>query len=139
MQLIPPVAMYLEWHERIGQKHLWWMMRAKTRPQIKHHLEDHNTTVFSAPCGYFEIAGKPGNGAHLRYFGLFPEYRGRGLGPKLLNEAILQIGPKRAISLTTSSADHPAALPMYLKAGFVEVGSEMQSWPIPRRLKMPVA
>ena len=56
----------------------------------------------------------------LKNFGLVPEAQGRGLGPWLLGIALRQewsSGPRR-IWLHTDTWDHPAAIPVYERAGF---------------------
>jgi GNAT superfamily N-acetyltransferase len=56
----------------------------------------------------------------LKNFGLVPEAQGRGLGPWLLLSALereWQTGPTR-VWLHTDTWDHPAAIPVYERAGF---------------------
>ena len=56
----------------------------------------------------------------LKNFGVVPEYQGRGLGSWLLASALnaeWTAHPSR-IWLHTDSWDHPAALPLYERAGF---------------------
>jgi GNAT superfamily N-acetyltransferase len=56
----------------------------------------------------------------LKHFGLVPEAQGRGLGPWLLSTALCRewaSGAKR-IWLHTDTWDHPAAVPVYRRAGF---------------------
>jgi GNAT superfamily N-acetyltransferase len=57
----------------------------------------------------------------IAYFGLLPAFVGRGLGGYLLTvatERAWELAPPR-VWLHTSTLDHPAALPNYLKRGFV--------------------
>ena len=56
----------------------------------------------------------------LKNFGLVPAAQGRGLGPWLLATALdgeWRVKPSR-IWLHTDTWDHPAAIPVYLRAGF---------------------
>jgi GNAT superfamily N-acetyltransferase len=56
----------------------------------------------------------------LKHFGLVPEAQGRGLGPWLLSTALREewrAGARR-IWLHTDTWDHPAAMPVYERAGF---------------------
>ncbi len=57
----------------------------------------------------------------LCYFGLIPDFIGRGLGPYLLQAAIDQAWsrPIDRFWLHTSTFDHPKALGVYQRAGFV--------------------
>ncbi|MBN2011706.1 GNAT family N-acetyltransferase [candidate division KSB1 bacterium] len=72
------------------------------------------------PCGYFELMKQHNGFVEIEYFGLLPQFIGRGLGGHLLSEAIEQswgMGAKR-IWLHTCDLDHPAALQNYLARGF---------------------
>ena len=73
------------------------------------------------PAGRRAGAILPRQGAvEIAYFGLLPHYIGRGLGKRLLGDAIARastFGDGR-IWLHTCSLDHPAALPNYLARGF---------------------
>lgn len=56
----------------------------------------------------------------LKNFGLVPAARGRGLGPRLLSEALRnewECNPTR-IWLHTDTWDHPSAVDVYQRAGF---------------------
>jgi len=66
----------------------------------------------------FDRAGFPQ--LELSHFGLVPEAQGRGLGPWLLATALQgewRTNPDR-IWLHTDTWDHPAAVQIYLRAGF---------------------
>jgi GNAT superfamily N-acetyltransferase len=74
----------------------------------------------AAPAGYFELKRHPDQSIEIAYFGLLPEYIGRGWGKYLLTEAVRtawSMGPQR-VWLHTCTLDHPAALPNYLRRGF---------------------
>jgi GNAT superfamily N-acetyltransferase len=64
------------------------------------------------PAGYFELERQPGGNVELAYFGLLPDFTGRGLGGALLTAAV-----ERAWA-HTCSLDAPAALENYRKRGF---------------------
>ena len=77
-------------------------------------------TVSGAPAGYFELRRDRAGGTEIVYFGLLPEFTGRGLGGFLLTMAVERAwssGTER-VWLHTNTLDHPAALPNYLKRGF---------------------
>jgi DNA-binding CsgD family transcriptional regulator len=44
----------------------------------------------------------------------------------------------RAVTVNTCNADHPRALPLYLRAGFVKVRSVDEVWEIPDRVGLTV-
>jgi GNAT superfamily N-acetyltransferase len=62
---------------------------------------------------------QPGE-CELAFFGLIPEATGRGLGRRLMAEAVRRAfrRPLRRLWLHTCTLDHPAALPFYLSSGF---------------------
>lgn len=64
----------------------------------------------------------------IQYFGLFPDFVGKGWGLYFLQQVIAQawqFGSPR-VQLNTCSLDHPNALSVYQKAGFVIVKEEEQ-------------
>ena len=68
--------------------------------------------------------------AHLRWFVLHPDYRGIGLGRKLLHDALAfcRAAGWATVHLGTTS-DLTQAIGMYTRAGFVQVGAhENQTW-----------
>ena len=80
----------------------------------------------AAPAGYFELKPHDDGSIEIAYFGLLPEYIGRGWGKYLLTEAVREAwraGPTR-VWLHTCTLDHPAALPNYLQRGFRPVREE---------------
>jgi GNAT superfamily N-acetyltransferase len=81
--------------------------------------------VGGVPAGYIELdrreeADDPRKPINIAYFGLTPEFFGRGLGPWLLRAGIrraFSLGTQRLL-VNTCNLDHPAALPLYQKTGF---------------------
>ncbi|HET9065170.1 MAG TPA: GNAT family N-acetyltransferase [Gemmatimonadales bacterium] len=77
--------------------------------------------------GFVVLGTQEGDEVEICYFGLVPEWIGRGAGAWLLDRAIDRawaLGPDR-LRLETCSLDAPAALPNYLARGF-EVRREEQ-------------
>ena len=104
----------------------WWHMRLSwSYQQWLDYLEDPTVTTWIGydggnPVGYFELRREASGAVEIAYFGLLPGYVGRGLGKRLLSDAIAKaraFGDGR-IWLHTCSLDHPAALPNYLARGF---------------------
>jgi GNAT superfamily N-acetyltransferase len=74
----------------------------------------------ATPIGYFELQKQAGGNAEIVYFGLLPEFVGKGVGGALLEDAIHQAWQlaNNRIWLHTCTLDHPNALPNYLRRGF---------------------
>jgi GNAT superfamily N-acetyltransferase len=92
------------WIDRLPWSREQWM-RYLARPELETWVGYDSGT----PCGYFEIA----------YFGLLPQFTGRGLGGHLLAAAIERgwaMGAAR-VWVHTCTLDHPAALGNYQARG----------------------
>jgi GNAT superfamily N-acetyltransferase len=86
----------------------------------------HLLSVAGAPAGYFELERHRDGSVEISYFGLLPEYRGRGLGKYMLTEAVQAawaLGATR-VWLHTCTLDHPGALGNYLGRGFRPLKTE---------------
>src|SRR5262249_4115650 len=75
--------------------------------------------------GYYELRRDRDGGVQIAYFGLLPEFIGRGLGGALLTSAIEEAwsrhrgtAPTR-VWVDTGNRDHPHALPDYKAGGMV--------------------
>ncbi|HKQ60643.1 MAG TPA: GNAT family N-acetyltransferase [Candidatus Polarisedimenticolaceae bacterium] len=81
------------------------------------------------PVGYFELERQAAGDLELAYFGLLPQFIGRGLGGPLLTRAIergFEAGARR-VWVHTCSLDHPAARNNYLARGF-RLYREEEEW-----------
>ena len=77
---------------------------------------------------------------NLSYFGLMPQAVGSGFGRAFLRAAVDEafVTSGRGITVNTCTADHPRALPTYLRTGFKPVRSVREVWDVPTRLGMTV-
>ena len=94
--------------------------------------------VAGVPAGYGELA-RTGDEVELAYFGLMPDYIGRGIGWYFIR-AIVDIawspGPTRLV-VNTCDLDHPRALGTYQRAGFSVTGRRPSSIADPRTVGLP--
>ena len=83
-------------------------------------------TVGDAVAGYFELRREDEKSTEIVYFGLLPEFTGRGLGGFLLTEAVERAWASgaRRVWLHTCSFDHPVAIQNYLDRGFIVFKTE---------------
>jgi len=132
-------AYYRFLYEEVGKAHHWMMRRRLDDAALDAIINSETTRldvlyVEGCPAGYFEIdASRMPGETEIAYFGLVGKYTGMGLGRWLLGAAIdaaWEYGPQK-ITVHTNSLDHPRALPLYQKMGFVAVGrgeEEVEAW-----------
>jgi len=118
-------------YTEVGRRFHWVDRLVWTDQDIAAYLSDPAVSLWllsvgGAPAGYFELRSAASGAVEIAYFGLLQEFTGRGFGAYLLTEAAERawaIGATR-VWLHTSTLDHPAALPNYLKRGFKVFRSE---------------
>lgn len=84
-------------------------------------------TVQDRKAGMAEYVVTP-QFTEIQYFGLLPDFVGKGWGHYFLHQAIDQAWQfgRPLVQLNTCSLDHPNALAVYQKAGFKIVREEVQ-------------
>lgn len=118
-------------YAEVGKNYHWIDRLPWTDDQITTHLNKPENSIWLMTCdsetaGYFELRKCEDGSVELAYFGLMPQFIGRGLGKHLLTCATKQAwawGANR-VWLHTCTDDDPAALPNYLKRGFKPFKSE---------------
>jgi GNAT superfamily N-acetyltransferase len=118
-------SLYRNLYVEVGQNYHWIDRLPWTDEQIAAHLHQPEITFWlmshdDANAGYFELRRCEDGSVEIAYFGLLPEFLGRGLGKHLLTCATEQAWADGAnrVWLHTCTLDDPAALPNYLKRGF---------------------
>ena len=135
----PGAAFYRYLYDRVGADWLWYERRALDDAALEAIVSDERVEIYvlyrnGAPAGFAELDRRQSDGIELAYFGLMPGFIGRGLGVWLLHEAIdiaWSYEPER-LWLHTCTLDHPRALPLYQRAGFVPYRQESRTIPDPR-------
>ena len=128
----PTVAYYRFLYQEVGRRWQWLSRGRLTDAQLAAVLADpcdevHVLHVEGVPAGFAELDRPREGEIELVQFGLTPEFIGQGLGTYFLQWTIdraWSYGPKR-FWLHTCTLDHPAALPLYKKAGFEVHKEEM--------------
>lgn len=133
------VSFYRYLYETVGTPWLWFERRQMSDTALAAELEKSTTEIFvlyvgGVPAGFFELNAAEPRQTELGYFGLIPEFIGRRLGPFLLNAAIEQAWsrPIERFWVHTCTFDHPRALPLYQRAGFVVYARRKVSFDDPR-------
>jgi GNAT superfamily N-acetyltransferase len=122
----PPVHFYRYLYDTIGREHHWVDRARLSDAELAGIIGAPGTEIFVAyangvPGGYFELEWRDGEDMWLAYFGIMPEFRGRGLGKWLLSEALAAAWlrePER-VRVETCTLDDPRALTLYQRLGFV--------------------
>jgi len=102
------------WRDRLGWDYARWMNVIG-----KSGYETWVAWLHGTPAGYFELDPTPDGSVEIAYFGLLPEFVGKGIGGVLLTRAIArgwETGARR-VWVHTCSLDHPAALKNYQARG----------------------
>jgi len=95
--------------------------------------------VSGTPAGYFELEAQAEDNVELVYFGLLPQFTGKGLGGVLLTTAIERAWEMRAtrVWVHTCTLDHPSALANYCARGFQLYHQETHAQDIPEQSPGP--
>ncbi len=139
------VAEYRSYYDRVGAPYLWWLRRTLSDRQLAALLRDSNVSIHRLDIdgevsGFYELDATNWPAVNLSYFGLMPHAVGLGLGYAFLCDAVSRAwrqGP-RNVTVNTCTADHPRAMPNYLRAGFVPVREVSETWNIPTRLGLRI-
>lgn len=120
----PSVSFYRFLYESVGEPWYWYLRRNMDDHALREIIESPDVEVYVAyvrgtPAGYVELDRRTAGETEIAYLGLFPEFFGRGIGPWLLNWGIERAWREECerVWLHTCTLDHPAALPMYQRAG----------------------
>ena len=133
------VSFYRYLYETVGTPWVWFERRLMSDAALSAEIQKPTTEIFvlyvgGVPAGYFELNATEPRQTELCYFGLVPEFIGRRLGPFLLNAAIERAWsrPIERFWVRTCTFDHPRALPLYQRAGFVVYARRQVSFEDPR-------
>ena len=142
----PSVGFYRYLYDTVGHAYCWWLRRVAPDREIAVLLADPATAIHvlyrdGEPAGFFELDGRSGRDVNLGYFGLMPHAIGTGAGPGLLAAAVAlarAASQNGSVRVNTCTADHPRALPTYLRTGFRPLRTVREIWDIPDRLGLPI-
>jgi len=102
------------WTDRLRWTDAQWMLYLD-RPELQTWVAYRDGT----PVGYCELEAQQGPDVELVFFGLLPQFAGRGWGGRWLTLALeraWRMAPER-VWVHTCSLDHPAALANYESRG----------------------
>ena len=127
----PTLSFYRYLYDTVGEPWLWFDRRRVATNVLHETITDPRVEIFvlyvsGVPAGFAELDCRKKKVTDLAYFGLIPDYIGRGLGPFLLDSAIRRAWDREIDQLTvnTCTFDHPKALSLYQKVGFDVIKQE---------------
>src|SRR5262245_37445369 len=127
-----PPSFFRYLYAEVGRNYHWVDRLPWTEEQVRARLADplvslHVLYVEGSPAGYFELERHDDRSCEIAYFGLLPEFLGRGLGKHLLTvaaETAWAEGAER-VWLHTCTLDDSAAMPNYVGRGFKPFKTEV--------------
>lgn len=122
----PTAHFYRYLYDTVGEAWLWWERRTKDDAALIEIIQDPMVEIYvlyaeGVPAGFAELDRRVEDEIELAYFGLLPEFIGRGLGRYFMTwtvDAAWRHEPDR-LWVHTCNFDHPGALSVYQRAGFV--------------------
>ena len=140
----PTIGFYRYIHHTVGNPWLWYSRRQMSDSDVLQIVQDPLVEVYllsegGVPAGFIELDFRQmPKEADIAYFGLFPDFIGRGFGPYLLDCGIRTAWDRSPtpgrLTVNTCTLDHPSALGLYQKMGFVPYAREEQRIPDPQAL-----
>jgi GNAT superfamily N-acetyltransferase len=127
----PPVHFYRYLYDTIGDSYYWVDRRRLNDNELSEILQHPQVELYvlyaeGVPAGMAELDMRDANTGQLAYFGLMPESLGKRLGYFFLYHACMNAWarPISKLLVNTCTLDHPRALPLYQRMGFVPYSRE---------------
>jgi GNAT superfamily N-acetyltransferase len=126
----PPVHFYRYLYNTVGEQWLWFERRKLSDEELMKDIHQDSIRIYvlyvsGVPAGYSELDFGDDN-TKLVYFGLMPEFIGKGYGKYFLNWTINEAWSvnKGPLLVNTCTLDAPNALEIYKKSGFKVYATE---------------
>jgi GNAT superfamily N-acetyltransferase len=136
----PTLSFYRYLYGTVGAAWMWYERLQMSDEALARVIQDEAVAVYvlyldGVPAGYAELDSRVPDEVELAYFGLIPEFIGRGLGQYFLDWAVDRAwaSEPRRLWVHTCNFDHPGAIAVYQKAGFSPYLQERQIIDDPRR------
>ena len=133
-----PPSFFRYLYAEVGRQYHWTDRLSWSDERVRSHLADPRVSLWllsrhGSPAGYFELKRHDDDSMEIAYFGLLPEFTGRGWGKYLLTRAARAAwdARPRRVWLHTCTLDHPAALPNYVSRGFRPFREERYTAEVP--------
>jgi GNAT superfamily N-acetyltransferase len=135
----PTVSYYRYLYDAVGAPWMWFERKVLDDSSLAAIIQDPRVSVYvmytdGVPAGYVELDARVAGEVEIAYFGLLPEFIGRGLGRYLLEWTVDTAFSQELSRLWvhTCNHDHPGALANYQRCGFQPYRQERQVIDDPR-------
>lgn len=133
------VALNRYLYDVVGRPWLWYERKLKSDAELRAYLADpavemHVLFMGGHVAAYAELDSRSWPDIELAYFGVLPDFIGKGYGPWMLDR-LADIAWSRKPSrywVYTNLLDHPKALDRYLRSGFAITRREDALYDDPR-------
>lgn len=122
----PPAHFYRYLYDLVGRRWNWVSRRSLSDADLLKIIRDPAVNIFvlyvgGVPAGMTEIDATDRTSVAIQFFGLSPDFIGKGLSRFFLSNAIdlAWSHDPDEVRIETCTLDHPAALALYQKLGFV--------------------
>lgn len=140
----PTASFYRYLYGSIGRDWTWVVRQLLSDAELLQIIADPAVElnvlwVEGVPAGYAELDRRAAPDIELAYFGLVPEFIGRGLGRHLLDWTVRHAwrAQPRRLWVHTCDLDHPRALAVYQKSGFRAYDQRVEQLELPAGLAGP--
>lgn len=145
-----PIPYYRYLFDQVGRPWKWFSRTLMSDEALAAVIHDDAVEVFilyldGSPAGYFELDFRSSPDVEILFIGLTEDNVGKGLGKFLLANAVQRAWQGQdqqknsrhktaRVHLQTCTLDHPRALGLYQKIGFVPFSQEKSLLDIPESL-----
>ncbi len=134
MAVNPPPWYFLALYDAVGRDYEWRDRFNQPEDELAAFVQHPDLQIWTAirngwPAGFFCLDFSEDGVCDLAYFGMVPQAVGGGLGGLLLQTAVAK-GWRAGISkmtVNTCTLDHPRALHLYKRIGFVPIATETRT------------
>jgi GNAT superfamily N-acetyltransferase len=127
----PPLHFYRYLYDTIGDAYFWVDRRKLKEDALAAIVQHPDVELYvlytdGNPAGMAELDMREPGVGQLAYFGLMPEAVGKRLGYYFLYHAVMNAWshPITKLLVNTCTLDHPRALPLYQRLGFIPYSRE---------------
>ena len=121
---------------RVGGRWLWYSRLAMDDATLLANVAEVHAVLDprGVEVGMIELDFRRRGECLIRFLGLVPELAGKGHGGWLFAQTLALAWRKgvERVHVNTCTLDHPAALPSYLRAGFIAHARAFEHFPDPR-------